>query len=155
MILLSLCIYRCLEWFDWSQQGHCSLLGLWRSQRIWLWHELPSAGKSNRILDRTKEQEYTLCMIWSSSFPFHSIMLAVGWDWETCLTSGLDCQLDLDCWTGLLDWPLNLHCSYHMTSSQSDVPSWSHVWGFSLCGCQKAAKQLFIMCGDSFAPKRA
>ena len=37
----------------------------------------------------------------------------------------------LDCWTGLLDLPLNLNYVYSMTSTQSDVLNWvicSMLW---------------------------
>ena len=58
-------------------------------------------------------------------------------DWTDGLDCGVDCGVDcgLDCWTGLLDWTVGLDCwtglwaalraellcSYHMTSTQSDM----------------------------------
>ena len=45
--------------------------------------------------------------------------------------SSLVGSYELDCWTGLLDLPLNLNCVYSMTSTQSDVPNWvtcSMLW---------------------------
>ena len=54
------------------------------------------------------------------------------------------------CWAGLLDWPLNLHCVYHMTSTQSDV--------LKLVTCLTlssyiAMKQRTVCIFGSFGPK--